>query len=331
MTRKPILTIVAATVIAAVVALVAIPALSACSQGNSQRGDANYRRELQNVHTIEYNGATYRPKTNLTTILLMGVDHASTAEEGLINRSGGQADFLRLVAIDPTNKKVYQIALDRDTMTPITILGVLGNRAGSRVERLSLSHAFGDGEHESCKLTVEAVSNLLYDTTINYYLALDMDGISELNDWLGGVTVTLEDDFSHIDPAMVAGETITLQGDQAEIFVRERMSIGVGTNESRMARQQLYLDEAQRLLRERIAQDENASDNLFDTINFALCTNLSKGTLANVFSTAKDCETEPVITPTGTHEFDAEGFMQFFVDEDSLMDAIIRVFYEQVG
>ncbi len=33
-------------------------------------------------------------------------------------------------------------------------------------------------------------------------MAMDMDGISVLNDSVGGVTVTLEDDFSSLDPAM---------------------------------------------------------------------------------------------------------------------------------
>lgn len=46
---------------------------------------------------------------------------------------------------------------------------------------------------------------------IDFYVAMNMDGISELNDLAGGVTVTLEDDFSSIDPAMTKGTTLTLQ------------------------------------------------------------------------------------------------------------------------
>ncbi len=37
---------------------------------------------------------------------------------------------------------------------------------------------------------------------IDFYLAMSLDGISVLNDLAGGVTVTLEDDFSAADPAM---------------------------------------------------------------------------------------------------------------------------------
>ena len=70
---------------------------------------------------------------------------------------------------------------------------------------------------------------------------MNLDGISALNDVAGGVTVTLEDDFSMIDPEMTQGRQITLVGDQAEIYVRSRMSMEVGTNEARMVRQQNYI------------------------------------------------------------------------------------------
>ena len=64
----------------------------------------------------------------------------------------------------------------------------------ARTERISLSHCFGKGKEDSCQLTVEAVSNLLYDVPVDFYIALNLDGISELNDLLGGIEVTLEID-----------------------------------------------------------------------------------------------------------------------------------------
>lgn len=42
---------------------------------------------------------------------------------------------------------------------------------------------------------------------------MSLDGISVLNDLAGGVTVTLEDDFSAEDPAMTRGTTLSLHGD----------------------------------------------------------------------------------------------------------------------
>ena len=189
--------------------------------------------------TVEVDGVTYRKKSRLTTILVMGVDHDT--QDSYEYRKAGQADFLRLVVLDDADKTVQQLQIDRDTMTPVTVLGLLGDRYEPVTEQICLGYAFGDGRQTSCEVTVEAVGNLLGGQTIDQYLAMGLDGISTLNDLAGGVTVTLEDDFSAIDPAMTKGTTLTLQGEQAETYVRSRRSVGVGTNEARMARQESYI------------------------------------------------------------------------------------------
>ena len=61
-------------------------------------------------------------------------------------------------------------------------------------------------EEASCENTLNAVENLLEGADIEYYVAMNMDAIGILNDALGGVTVTLEDDFTAADPTHAAGE-----------------------------------------------------------------------------------------------------------------------------
>ena len=295
------------------------------------RGDAHLRQELEKAPEIQVNGHTYRLRQHLTTILLMGVDRGSDAEVGNSYRNGGQADFLRLLIIDPNEKRIQQLPIDRDTMTPITILGVLGNRTGTRTERIGLSHGFGKGGEDSCRLTVEAVSNLLYDVPVDFYIALNMDGISELNDLLGGVTVTLEDDFSSLDPAMTQGATLTLTGEQAEKYVRGRMSIGIGTNESRMGRQQQFFAEAQKKLRARLQADSNAAGAIFDALVPYLVTDIARGRLINEAYAAKDYVIEEPIRIMGEHSVDKQGFMQFVADEDQLQEIVLSIFYEKIN
>ena len=95
------------------------------------RGDLTGR--FEEPRTIEYDGKQYQYRKGLTTILFMGVDHASEGEEsGQGYRKGGQADFLMLVILDEENKRLTPIQIDRDTMTEITVLGILGNVAGTR-------------------------------------------------------------------------------------------------------------------------------------------------------------------------------------------------------
>ena len=69
-------------------------------------------------------GVTYRKKSRLTTILVMGVDHDT--QDSYAYRKAGQADFLRLVVLDDADKTVQQLQIDRDTITPVTVLGLLG-------------------------------------------------------------------------------------------------------------------------------------------------------------------------------------------------------------
>ena len=278
--------------------------------------------------TVEVDGVTYRKKDDLTVILAMGIDHETQDEYAY--REAGQADFLRLIVLDGENKTVQQLQIDRDTITPVTVLGVLGDRYDPVNQQISLGYAFGDGRQSSCEVTVEAVENLLGGQEIDQYLSLGLDGISTLNDLVGGVTVTLEDDFSAIDPSMTKGTTLTLHGDQAEIFVRTRRSIGVGTNEARMARQEQYIQQLSTLLDEKMQEDKNFALTAYDAMEPYLYTNIPKGQLANEVWAAKDYQRLDTIKPDGTHQVGDDGFMEFYPDAESLQQAVLQLFYEKV-
>ncbi len=279
--------------------------------------------------TIEVDGKQYRQRSQVTTILLMGVDRESNAVSyGYQN--GGQADFLRLLVIDSEQKTVSQLQIDRDTMTPITILGVTGKPSGTRNAQISLSHGFGDGGAQSCQLTVEAVSNLLMDTDIDFYMALDMDGISVLNDWVGGVPVTVTEDLTLIDPAMVPGAKVTLLGDQAEAFVRSRREVGDGTNAARMKRQQEYVTSFTQRLEQKISGDQSQLSSLLEALDGYLQTDMPQGRVINEFWAARDYERLPLIEPTGVHTVASDGFMQFEVDAGAIQQTVLTLFYKEV-
>ena len=278
--------------------------------------------------TVELNGHTYKKRDGLTTILVMGVDHET--QESYAYRQAGQADFLRLIVLDSNNKTVQQLQIDRDTITPVTVLGVMGDRYEPVEQQICVGYGFGDGRQTSCEVTVEAVENLLGGQTVDQYLSMGLDGISTLNDLAGGITVTLEDDFSAIDPAMTKGTTLTLHGDQAGTFVRTRRSIGVGTNEARMARQEQYIQKLATQLDAEVKQNQNFVLTAYDAMEPYLYTNIPRGQLANEVWAAKDYERMDTIKPEGTHEIGADGFMEFYPDAASLQQAVLQLFYEQV-
>lgn len=293
----------------------------------SVRGDHTLRYANDNL--LEYKGKQYRENTNLTTILLIGVDTEGSVTSSPY-RSGGQADFLRLIILDPTERTVAQLKIDRDTMTPITILGVLGNVSGTRTAQLCLSYGYGDGQQKSCDLTQNAVSNLLGGITIDAYFSMNMDGISKLNDMLGGITVTLEDDFSSLDPTMTVGKTITLTGNQAELYVRSRKAVGIGTNEARMKRQEVYISKLTDNLSAKLEESEQFAGILYDELLPYLVTDMSRGRLINEVWAAKDYRQLDTLEIQGSHQVGADGFIQFHADQQALSQLILDVFYTEL-
>ena len=280
---------------------------------------------------VEYGGKTYEQKQRLTTILLMGIDKGaerSTASSGL--RDGGQADFLALMIIDSQGKTVSSIHIDRDTMAEITTLGIFGNVSGSRRAQISLQHGFGDGGEQSARLTADAVSKLFGGMPVDFYIALDMDAISTLNDALGGVEVKVEDDFSALDPAMAKGSTIRLTGQQAEYFVRSRMQVGDGSNASRMIRQRQFLSAAGDLLARKLKESAAFADTLLNALEPSMRTDMRRGRLINEINAASGYERAPMQSLKGEHILAQDGFMEFFADQAALDGLVLSLFFREV-
>ncbi len=277
--------------------------------------------------TMQYNNRAwmYR-KRSLTNILLMGVDWEELDET--TERYAGQADFLLLITIDQKNKTVSAIQLDRDTMTDVRIYGPFGNYTGTQTLQICLSHAYGTSDASNCENTVWAVSNLLQNIPIDGYIALDMSAITILNDTLGGVTVTLEDDLSSLDPAMTKGATLTLKGKQAEYFARSRMSIGDGTNSGRMRRQREFIRSAEDLLMEKINSDTSFVGKIYDALDGHMITNLDRGWLMNKAYICSEYEHTDTQTLLGSHSIGEDGFMEFYPDQDALKELVATNFFE---
>ena len=232
--------------------------------------------------------------------------------------------------IDPQKETLTSLQIDRDTMAEITILSILGNPAGTRKAQICLSHSFGDGGEQSSIFTVDAVSKHLYGIDIDFFVAMSLTGIPTLNEMLGGVTVMLEDDFTALDPGMRVGETITLQGKQAEYYVRSRMGIGEGTAASRMVRQKDYLNKAGVLIDEKLHDNVNFIGTLFDGLKSDLTTDMSRGRMINEANASRNYSRTDTISPIGEHSLGDNGFVEFHADEHALEELVLDVFFEQV-
>lgn len=125
----------------------------------------------------------------------MGTDASGNEDAKGEAYQGSMADFLMLMMIDETDKKYGFMPLNRDTVTDIQMIDHNGDLMDYRKLYLCTAHWYGGSKRQSCINTADAVSDFLHGVPVNGYLAIPMDHISDLNHVLGGVTVTLEDDF----------------------------------------------------------------------------------------------------------------------------------------
>ena len=276
--------------------------------------------------TIRYDGEWYTLRDNVETVLVLGLDKFEVEAESQSYNNDNCADFLSLLVLDKDKKSVTALHLNRDTMAKINILGLDGSVVGSKTAQLSLAHTYGSGGKDSCKNTVASVSNFLYQTPIDHYVSLKMDAVKILNDMVGGVTLTVLDDFSSIDKSLVKGREITLSGDQALTYVRERGGLEDSSNEARMNRQKQYMNE----LFKKVALKSSGEEDFISKAGvklsqymFSDCTINQLERISNFVSQNK-MEIQSI---KGTSSL-GEQFMEFRADEKALKKQIINLFYE---
>ncbi|MBR3120601.1 LCP family protein [Oceanobacillus profundus] len=137
--------------------------------------------------------------TEKLTILLLGID----SQEG----TSGRSDALMVLSLDPTDDSMQLISIPRDTRTTIVGKGT--------EDKINHAHAFGGTD-----MSIATVENLL-DIELDYYVRMNMDGLSELVDELGTITVDNEIAWNDGTNNFNVGP-VELDGDQTMAFVRMR-------------------------------------------------------------------------------------------------------------
>ncbi len=273
-----------------------------------------------------YNGRAYVLNDALSTMLIMGIDDYELTESSTY-RNTSQADFLLLAVFDSEKETCALLQINRDTMADVPVLGALGNYIGLTTEQIALAHTYGSGLEDSCENTVQAVSRFLYGINIEHYMSLTMDAVAILNDLVGGVTVTIEDDFTGVDDTLVQGETVTLLGDHALHFVRARSSMtDDDTNLARMARQRTYMAALTESLRDAVKDDAGFVLSAFSALSDYLVTDCDIYDLSDLGQQLSDYSLSDIVTPEGEAVL-GEKYMEFYVDEDALQELVIGLFY----
>lgn len=280
---------------------------------------------------IIFDDTIYELLYPVKSYLIMGTDGSGNEDVKGEEYQGSMADFLMLLVVDQKEKKYGFLEINRDTIAEIPMMDHKGNISGYSDLMLCTAHWYGGSKRMSCMNTVDAVSCFLGNVPINGYLAIPMDHISDINRILGGVTVTLEDDFSAEDPAMKIGETLKLTDEQAAIYLRGRMSVGDGENTSRMRRQKVYLDAAFEQIKEQNAADTEFVAKAYKQVMEYATSDIDMKVINKLAQNMEEYESLGILridgeTKRGDTFGDGEEHSEFYADMDSVREAVMQLY-----
>lgn len=276
----------------------------------------------------EYKGIEYRLKDGIETVLVLGLDKFDGADAESYNNNK-QADFLMLLVVDHKNETCTALHINRDTMAEMSILGVAGDKVGTVKKQIALAHTYGNGKEVSCRNTADAVSKLLMNVPVDRYVSVTMDAVAVYNDLVGGIELTVLDDFTGIDDTLVKGETVTLYGEHALNYVRTRYGLDDDTNARRMVRQRQYLEALYKKTLRLIESDENFIVNAGVKLADFLVSDYSGNGLQSFaekisgYTFTEICEIDGRLTKGEEH-------MEFYPYDNSIEETVIKLFYEPI-
>lgn len=136
------------------------------------------------------------------SVLLMGID---TGDLGRVDQ--GRSDTMMVVTVSPEDKQTTIVSIPRDTYVEIV--------GHNTTDKINHAYAFG-----GAAMAMDTVQNYL-DIPIDHYVSINMKGLKELVDAVGGIEVNNDITFSQDGYDFIIGKT-TLDGDQALAYSRMR-------------------------------------------------------------------------------------------------------------
>lgn len=279
-----------------------------------------------------YNGKKYRYNSDIVTILFMGIDQSETEMTEKVNSGqSGQADTIALAVMNPKKNKIEFINISRDTMTEVESYDLAGNLMGTSVNHLAVGYAMGDGREKSCEIVKTAVSNLFYSLPINAYCALNMEALKKINNSIGGVRMTLDEDFAGADYSYSAGQIVTLNGDQALAYIRARDCETLDSNSVRMNRQKKYAMAFMTAAKIAVKANPTLITSLYSELASQMVTDLSVNEVTYLASQILNMEVniEDMHSLKGEAK-QGEVYDEFYVDDKALLELILDIFYTEV-
>lgn len=141
--------------------------------------------------------------TDAFSVLLMGID---TGDDGRVEQ--GRSDTMMVMTVNPETEKTTLVSIPRDTYTEIV--------GRDTMDKINHAYAFG-----GTSMSVNTVQNL-FDIPIDYYISVNMEGLQQIVDAVGGISVTPHLTFDQSGYSFVNGQQTNMDGKMALEYSRMR-------------------------------------------------------------------------------------------------------------
>lgn len=283
---------------------------------------------------IQYNGATYVFNEDVTTVVLTGIDNIRANHIKQIPGGAGQADAVYIAVIDTKNSKVTILGVSRDAMVDVNVQNQSGEFVGTSPMQLCLAYAYGDGKHTSCDNTITSLERLFYGLEFDTYFSMNYPAFTTIIDDIDGVTLKSNEEFysTYYGRTIHKGEKVTLYGDDALTYVRTRDLSKLDSNNDRMKNHKQFITAFAKKTFEEVKSDPSIIKDWYSEIKKNSTTNLNASKIVYLATTAlgeldsyKDVEFVNIKGKVKKGEC-----AEFYVNEDSLMETMIDLFYTKV-
>ncbi|MGO1862409.1 MAG: LCP family glycopolymer transferase [Staphylococcus equorum] len=246
------------------------------------------------------------------TVALFGVDSdAKRDAEG----GGQRSDTVMVLSINPQKKTTEIVSIPRDTQAEIVGKGTTEK----------INHAYAYGGHD---MAVKSVENLL-NVPIDHYATIDMDGMQDMIDTVGGINVTSNASFSYDGYQFSEGVQSHMDGEEAMAFIRSRKEEGAGGDFGRQERQQLVIQG----LANKLTSISSVThfNSLMNHVEDNVKTDLTVGELNKIRSNYNDANEQ-----VNRHQLDGQGGIQddglyYFIPSESSLSEIEASIKDNLG
>ena len=157
-------------------------------------------------------------------VLLLGIDNGAYGR----STEDGRSDTMLLLTANPSEKKAQLLSIPRDTYTEIVGMNYY--------DKINHAYAFGQA-----KMAINSVEKL-FDTSIDFYMEINMSGLMEFVDAVGGIEVTSPLTFTYEGRSFEEGKKELLDGESALRFARMRYDDPEG-DYGRQKRQRIVIEQ----------------------------------------------------------------------------------------